>query len=757
VATFTDDFLSYAPGDIPTQSGWASTGSVGTTAGEMVASGDPQVASFFKPNANGLAFFPYASQTSTTRNMRVLARINTSGHTQTYTKSMGVFVRGPTNPQPNPLVERIDAVLEGPRSGTRYFRVYEVIENVRSLLLEGTFQYADSTWYRIELITNGTDVSAFVFADLSEEPQVTLTGSSTLDEFGAGGYVLSTINAGGNGMTSSSFFADYDYVPPSDDPVAVVGSPTDRYRVNLGADSRSLLASASAVPFDASASVSLPPAVGSFYPRATQNDRQERTYDGITLLGRMQTAYPAPIFDAVVNLNGGAGLADNHADTIITYVLTQWATEFPWFGFETVPDLRTPMPGSTGVMVPGEYGASDGLITSDVVAIRQDESNRRSAYDILTDLLSPFPGTVFFQNAAGNLQIVPAYGPDADETPYKTLSTDDAVSQSLGEASIGTIVNRATVSSRGYQRSDTVAVMQPAWFQVGSNARLGTNTWYDPPANRANLQETTDGGILQEDLVSGQFGQQRPSVWPSSTSNIPAGNGIGLVDEYGDPLLTLGWAMYNTSGAVVESGTDGLTMIETAVPFDGVWRDTFRWDGPATAFETDAFLIMRARWNATAGGVELGFGAAKFETSCGLPVGCRTYVVEFTLDDLSVGYAETGGVTVTFGTLDGDETEIPNAAGTGNAVEDSQTAFGVLEERISVEGYLLDPEQALLMAQGYVLAAVACSARPTAARAYSSASSTPTTSLASRAASAPVSKRPSRACQGSSRRTPSGY
>jgi hypothetical protein len=245
--------------------------------------------------------------------------------------------------------------------------------------------------------------------------------------------------------------------------------------------------------------------------------------------------------------------------------------------------------------------------------------------------------------------------------------------------------------------------MQPAWFQVGSNARLGTETWYEPPANRANLQETTDGSILQEGLSDLQFGRQRPSVWPISTTNIPAGDAINLVDEYDDPLLTLAWTMYNTSDSVVESGTDGLTMIETAVPFDGVWRDTFRWDGPATAFETDAFLIMRARWNATAGGIELSFGPAKFETSCGLPVGCRTYVVEFTLDDLSVGYAETGGVTVTFGTLEDDEASIPAVDG-GNAVEDSQTTYGVLEERIDVEGYLLDPEQALLMAQGYVLA-----------------------------------------------------
>ena len=77
-------------------------------------------------------------------------------------------------------------------------------------------------------------------------------------------------------------------------------------------------------------------------------------------------------------------------------------------------------------------------------------------------------------------------------------------------------------------------------------------------------------------------------------------------------------------------------------------------------------------------------------------------VVEFTLNDSSVGFVETPGPTVSFGVPSEGHT-IPGVGGV-NAIAESQAAYGVLEERINVRGYTLTTLQALRMATGIVLA-----------------------------------------------------
>jgi hypothetical protein len=302
---------------------------------------------------------------------------------------------------------------------------------------------------------------------------------------------------------------------------------------------------------------------------------------------------------------------------------------------------------------------------------------------------------VFFMNSSGNLQIVPAYGPDADETQYKTLGDDDVVSVSFGEPSIGTIINKVTVSSRGLARTEDTEVMQPAWFQIGGNAQMGRSNWYTPPGDRLNLQETADGSILQEGLSSGDFGRQLPVFWPVSTSALPAGSGIGL-GTVGSPLITVGWARYSND-SLDASGTSGFTLVTETIPFSGAWVTVGTFSASAVNF------TLRGRWDSSQNGVVLTLAdGAKFEQDCFFPP-CSTLIIELTLNDSSVGYAESSGVTVTFGTLAEEEGVIPNDSG-GNAVEDSQTAFGVLESRVDVRGYVLSTEQALAMAQGIVLA-----------------------------------------------------
>jgi hypothetical protein len=555
-------------------------------------------------------------------------------------------------------------------------------------------------------------------------PALSYVGISFLDDNGYPGFAEGVGQIGG--LTDVILEGDPDPIPPP--PAPARGVPTDRYRLSLSADSRSLLASARAVPFDASSTINLPAAVGllpqqtlypvreltravddttadaAFYPRATQNQNHERQYDGVTLMTRMRSAFPAKITDTTASL----GLANNRAQTIITYVLTRWAAEFAWFDFEPVPDLRTPVPGGMGLLKPSEYDTLVdyprlGVVNSEAIVFPQDATRERlSMLDMLEALLSPFPGTVYFANSVGKLQIVPVYGPDADGTPFKTLTNDDVASISLGEPSVADIINKATVSSRGYQQADDVPLMQPAWAQFGPSQAFGmSDRWYAPPADRVNMQSTgTEGEVLQETLTpANPFSRQNPLVWPIDPYAIPAGNGISLVNG-STPQITVGWTVYRTSSVLsTTSGSSGLTLIENSVPFDGVTRDTFKLEVTADTF-INLRLIVTARWDAARSAIVLAARVAAMHHVWQVQGAQYILIAEFTFDDSSRGVVETTGVTVTY---DASTDAIPGAGGI-NAIQESVDAYGVLEERVDVRGYVLTSDQALGMARGIVLA-----------------------------------------------------
>jgi hypothetical protein len=76
-------------------------------------------------------------------------------------------------------------------------------------------------------------------------------------------------------------------------------------------------------------------------------------------------------------------------------------------------------------------------------------------------------------------------------------------------------------------------------------------------------------------------------------------------------------------------------------------------------------------------------------------------VVEFTLNDSSVGYAVTTSKSVTFGVV-ADGHSLPSGSG-GNAIEESQDALGILEATIDIRGYDLDLLTLEQIARAYVL------------------------------------------------------
>jgi hypothetical protein len=277
-------------------------------------------------------------------------------------------------------------------------------------------------------------------------------------------------------------------------------------------------------------------------------------------------------------------------------------------------------------------------------------------------------------------------------------------SQSLGEPSAFDIVNRATVASRGLV-SGLTAVMEPAWFQVGARDLFGetedaggNRVWYDPRAAATNLQPPADSdNVLQEELAPADaFSAQAISGWEVASPELFAATSIRLVDEADAPLVTAAFKRFNSltdPPTLVSSGAGTLVLTEDEVPTDGVWRRTLDW---STTIGLITFrLYLDARWNAATQTVEWRVGSGSGDLAFNIVERIRL-VVEFTLDDLSVGFTEQAGVNVTYG-VEGD-------ALFDTSVTESQAAYGVLEERLDVRGYYLNANQARAIAQGYVLA-----------------------------------------------------
>lgn len=559
-------------------------------------------------------------------------------------------------------------------------------------------------------LASGAEPSAWA-VDVTDESAATIT---------TGAFVAVGPYSGATG-TIDAFAVSFSEVLIGD---VVPASAGDRLRSNISETTGSLLEAVDARAVDASVSEAytyaqeLPAttlvtyrevlrtrdsanADFAYYPQPRQNIVMENQYTGISVLSRLARYYPPRIFDDVVNL-GIAVIPAATATDIIDYVLTQWAAANDWLTFEPVPDLRVPMPG----LVPSDYGVGTGQVYAATVTIRQDGANRQDALSILRDLLSPFPGTVLRQNSAGNLEIVPASGPDADETPHVTLTTDDLYSVTIGKPNPFDVINRCIVTaSGGLEQGEDVAVMQPAWFQIGSIHQFGRSNWFTPPGARLNLQpfdHPTDTTLQEGFTFSTPFNQQKPDLWPISGDAIPAGDGISLVDSSDAPMVTTSWKrMFNDS--LVSSGTGSLTIVTEVIPFSGAWVDAFTFSNSSAGSEPPATVTVRAKWNETLQGVELAFADSprKLETDC--LSGCNGWIIEFYLADASVGYTEGTSVSGTFGFVGDDDTTLPADSASGDAVLDSQTALGIVERTINIKGYAFDATTLSQIARGYVI------------------------------------------------------
>lgn len=576
----------------------------------------------------------------------------------------------------------------------------------------------------------GRPFVGFVASNYDSMPLSASAGFAVEDQVSFGTDRIGRVVSDGSARTSVDLFAgnftvpialfalayDDDALPP---PGPAVRSPLDRYRSSISADAGSLLATTRAVPFDTSHTIAFSPAAELeqetlypfyeatsvqsgqpdvlFYPRARQSIDGPIVYDGVTLLTLMERVFPAQILTRTESVSLPA-LAT--AQEIITYVFEQWANAFPWFSYKAVPDLRL-----RSTVVTGDWDGILALRTTrlrdSVIRVRQSATSPRSMRAMLEGLLSPFQGTQFYMDSDGDLVIRPVYGPDADATPFKTLDNHDVVTISIGEPSVDQIRNRATGSFQRYTEADEVSVLQPAFLQVASYYMRDAAFLPGPPVSDYLITPPTDRLDLSTEDAG--FGGWR---------SIPLGDDVIIGDDpiafedSGGLLITAAVNTYNSAGTLQEAWTspgDLTVEVHSTVPLDGttvlaftVWRV----QGDTT---NSYYGRWNARWNATTQAVEIQWAGGGLEVNTFFgAASLRAAQMSITVNGVARAWAEGATISATFGVVD-DGDFVPGPDGT-NALTASVTAYGVVEERFTIEGYgALSVTQLERIVEAYVI------------------------------------------------------
>lgn len=424
-----------------------------------------------------------------------------------------------------------------------------------------------------------------------------------------------------------------------------------------------------------------------YYPAGTQNNERLSTYAGETVLGRMARTYPRRIMGKVEDLLSGSPVTAT-AQEAIDYIFQTWADDHEWFRYATVPDLRVANPA-------GDYSSNQGRLTTATVRIPQTRRGRLSMREVVDQWLSAFPGSMLTLDNLGRVRIAVRDGPDADATPFKTLSDDDAYSVSTGFPDQRTSVNAATANNTGDTLEEGVSVMQAAWFQVGPDGLSSLDShWFTAPADHLDL--STQGPR-----------SRWPAIWPLVDADETILDGVlSWVDESSNMLLA-GEINYWTAGNIVnETNSTPHSDFEfedvTSLPLDGSWYHVWTLRR-SFAGGLSYYIAVRARYRLELGGVE--FDVYDRQLTGALWHSLNWYASGFAvmgvnLDALGNKYGNSVTKSASFSLTNGD---VLVGEGGSNALQDSVDLYGEREDIINITVFDLSVEQLQQVAQAHVL------------------------------------------------------
>jgi hypothetical protein len=482
-----------------------------------------------------------------------------------------------------------------------------------------------------------------------------------------------------------------------------------------------------------------------YYPAPTENDEYLSTYRGESKLRRMETSFPRPI--TITGEEAGATTAQEWTE----FVFTRFAEQYPWFTFESVPDIRYP---------------DGGTPQAEALLIPQIMPNRLSMLDVAKQVVTPF--AILRQNAAGNIEVIPRWGPDAPKFPAVELELEDVESISTSKPDPTSSVNAATVTQSGYGFVAGQEVMQqacmflfsgnffsdldPAWRCGNSYVQMGDWPASQVVAGTAAPQWPVAEGVLLstdkrviidlqvEGFTNHISGSSRSNftaegtVWSSNYQQValanPASAGATTLDvaPLSLPIEQGQWIQFDKADLFVTAAASaGATTVQVqAVPVALESGDTavtsraaifangqnnsvatIYWTKTGLMFGASATggFILTGQYRPELGVIQFGFAQAVMRaTPSGGTLIIANYDVEFHFRLSMAGYGRafvSTGKTIT-GTFGLNANDALPAFGGGNLVAISQANYGVRERQINLEVYQLTAEEAVRIARNFV-------------------------------------------------------
>ena len=250
----------------------------------------------------------------------------------------------------------------------------------------------------------------------------------------------------------------------------------------------------------------------------------ESSYIGESQLARIATFDAPRVIEAVERMTFASIVtnrvfnADGNYEVSLRYVIDYFfslcADLYPWFSAETCPAIY----------------AADGLdVTVEALYIPQSENNKVTIDEFLKEILS-CTGIEIIENKAGNLELVPRYGPDAYSDATIILKESDILSPLYEpKADPRDFYNAAEITQRPLTFEVGQEVVKPAYIVFAYDDNNDAD--FTPVPSGFTAIDTTDAtadGI--EHIGIGWFYVGREYQWPVLDADTLIGGTLLFLD-----------------------------------------------------------------------------------------------------------------------------------------------------------------------------------------------------------------------------------
>lgn len=276
--------------------------------------------------------------------------------------------------------------------------------------------------------------------------------------------------------------------------------------------------------------------------RSVQTSDDLRTYTYESILTRLNNTFPASFAQRAVDMPGGP--TSLSAGAWLKALFDEWASVYPWFRFEVLPEL---------------YPRGSSELRVGILTIFQNQDSPRSMRQIIDDFLGLFEGYRLTVTASNTIKIqAPVWSP-AYSSGTKVLEWEDLYTYPISLPQDYAIFNKVTVQSEGFSFVAEQVITAPAYvprdFIGGDNSANYPNDReehiYDliPIAENTLIDESEVSVDLQCELYEDTAYRQTQSTTLSLKKNVTIYHKFTFTNPFATPYINITWAVtFNGDG-----------------------------------------------------------------------------------------------------------------------------------------------------------------------------------------------------------------